>query len=136
MPWTAVHLTDGAYLRFSGAVTGEELVRANMHFYRQAYKGGPRFAVFDFTDVERFHVDTTSISRIAAQDTVAAAAAIPELVVAVVAPQLLVFGMLRMWEMQVGETGWHIKVARSRAEAFSWLENEGIATERFAALQD
>ena len=135
MAWHTDYLADGAYVRFSGATTGDDIVRANTHFYEHAYKSGPRFCVFDFSDVDEFNVDRTAVERVAAQDVVAAAAALPELIVAVVAPQLAPYGMSRMWEMQVAETGWRTKVMRSRAEAFAWLEQHGIATDPFPTLQ-
>ena len=135
MPWTADYLTDGAYMSFWGATTGDEVVRAKTHFYAQAYKAGPRFAVLDFSKIECLDVDRIAIGRVAAQDVVAAAEAVPDLAVAVVAPHPVTYGMARMWEMQVAETGWRTKVARSRPEAFAWLEEQGIATDRFAVLQ-
>jgi hypothetical protein len=136
MPWAMDYHPDGAYVRFSGRTTGEDIIHANTQFYSHAYKSGPRFAVFDFSEIEQFEVDRTAIERAAAQDLVAAAAALPVLAVAIVAPQLISYGMSRMWEMQVAETGWQTKVTRSRREAFVWLEHQGISTDRFTALQD
>jgi hypothetical protein len=136
MPWTADYFGDGAYVKFSGAIKGEEIVRANSDFYAHAYKDGPRFAVFDFSETVQFDVDRTAVDRIAAQDVVAAAAVVPELTVAVVAPQMVVYGMARMWELQIGGTEWRTTIARSRSEALAWLAEQGIATDRFAVLAD
>jgi hypothetical protein len=135
MPWIADYLADGAYVTFSGATTGADLIRANTQFYAHRYYKGPRFCVFDLSAVEHLDVNRTDIERVAAQDVVAAAAAIPNLVVAVIAPQPFSFGMARMWELQVGETEWRTKVVHSRPEALKWLTEQGIATDRFGALQ-
>jgi hypothetical protein len=41
--------------------------------------------------------------------------------VAVVAAQDYIYGMLRMWEVFVSDTGWNVHVFRHRAEAEAWL---------------
>jgi hypothetical protein len=135
MPWIADYLADGAYVKFSGATTGADIVRANTQFYAHRYIAGPRFCVFDFSAIESFEVDRTAVERVAAQDVVAAASALPDLAVAVVAPHPVSFGMARMWEAKVAETEWRTKVVRSRPEALEWLAEQGIATGRFGALQ-
>jgi hypothetical protein len=135
MPWTADYHADGAYVRFSGATTGADLVSANTQFYAHGYHKSPLFCVFDFSAIDSLDANRTDIERVAAQDVVAAAAVLPHLIVAVVAPQPFPFGMARMWEAMVSETEWDTRVVRSRAEAIDWLAGEGVATDRFSALQ-
>ena len=133
MPWATNYFASGAYTRFWGATTGDDLVTANAEFHAQEYPDRPRFAVVDFTATERFDVDRMDIQRIADRDIVAAHA-LADLVVAVIAPSLVTLGMSRMWEIQVWETGWRTKIARSRPEAFAWLAEHGIQADRFDAL--
>lgn len=136
MPWTADYLPDGAYVRFSGDMTGGDLVEANADFYTREYNAGPRFAVFDFSAVEQFHVGREAIDRVVAQDHVAAMAAVRDLVVAVVAPQEFGYALARTWENQLADTPWRTLVARSQPEALAWLSRQGFAARRFGARAD
>ena len=123
-------------MRFSGVTTGDDFIRANADFYAHAQPPGLRFVVADLSAIERYEADRTDIARIADQNVALTASALPDLVVAVVAPDLVPFGMARMWEIQAWQTGWRTKIARSRSEAMAWLAEQGIAIDRFEKADD
>ena len=47
----------------------------------------------------------------------------PGVVIAVIAPTPLLFGMARMWEALVHRTNWRVKVDRSCVGAYAWLRS-------------
>jgi hypothetical protein len=136
MPWTTDYFATGAYMRFSGVTTGDDIVRANAEFHAREYLPGRRFVVADLSGIEGYEVERTDIGRIVDHNVAVAASAMPDLVVAVVAPDLVPFGMARMWEIQTWQTGWRTKIARSRPEAMAWLAEQGIAIDRLGSPDD
>jgi hypothetical protein len=136
MPWTADYFASGAHMRFSGVTTGDEILRANAEFHERVYSPGPRFVLADLSAIERLDIDRDDVSRIVDHNLGVAASAMPDLAVAVVAPDLVPFGMTRMWEIQTWQTGWRTKIARSRSEAMAWLAEQGIAIDRFEKADD
>ncbi len=125
MPWTAAYLPDGVYTAFSGHTMGGEILAAVREFFAHSYEHGPRFALFDLTDVTEFDVDAVDIDRIVMEDR-RAAQTIHDMAIAVVAPEAVQYGIARMWELRLEPTEWRTKVVTSLAEALLWLGEEGI----------
>ena len=127
MSWTTYHYADGIYVTFCGDTTGDELVRANTDFHTHARNCYPRFAVFDFSSVRRFDVDRAAMDHLIAQNLIAADA-VPELAVAIVAPEPATYYAARVWEHSVEHTAWRMRIVRSAAGALRWLSDQGITT--------
>lgn len=72
------------------------------------------------TGVERFDVSPEAVKQIAEQDR-RAARANPKLVIALVGPTDLIFGMIRMWQAHVDEANIATSAFRTRDEAELWL---------------
>jgi hypothetical protein len=72
------------------------------------------------------HLDLSAeeVRIIAEQDRRMAQIAPPGVVVAMIAPREVDYGMARMWQVLVEETGWDTKVFRSFDEADSWLREK------------
>ena len=136
MPWTTDYLTAGAHIAFSGLITGDDIFRAKAEAYTREYESGLRFVVLDYEAVEDFDVDRGDVDRTVTQDRAAARGVLPDLSVVAIAPQPAAYGVARLWEAQMGSTGWRTSVVRSRAEAFDWLAKSGIPTEDLPAVLD
>jgi hypothetical protein len=51
---------------------------------------------------------------------------VPNMLVAIAAPRDYAFGMARMWQAFVEDTGWNTAVFRSRAAASDWLRENKV----------
>jgi hypothetical protein len=137
MPWTSDYHAAGAYITFTGRMTGEDLIQAKTEAYSRQYETGrPRFVVLDYVAVEQFDVDRGDVERTVVQDRDAESRELPSLLVAAVAPHAHTYGMARMWEARLEPTRWQTKVLRSRHEALGWLARHGVEIDRPSALQD
>ncbi len=134
MPWTAHYRFDGAYTAFSGRTTGDELLAAVRDFFAHRYARDPCFALFDFTGASEFDVDSIAIDRIVMEDR-RAAATMPDLSIAVVAPEAIQYGIARMWQLRLDPTPWRTTVVTSLTQALRWLSDQGFDTDRLAVPQ-
>jgi hypothetical protein len=133
MPWTAHYFADGAYVTFTGHTTGRDILDANAAFYARPYIHGPRFAVFDFSAVDRLDVDGAALERAIEQDLDAAGRDVGDMAAVIVAPDEGAYLLARAWELRVEATGWRTKVARSRSHALRWLRDQRLAMARSRA---
>lgn len=108
-------------LTASGTFTDQELIDTKMHILEVMRQGMPvDYGLVDFSDIDRFAVDSAGI-REAARIDMAMAQTVGKVTVAVIAPSDIAFGMARMWEIYVHPTHWDTCVFRNRIEAESWL---------------
>ena len=80
-----------------------------------------KYQILDFsqcTDFELSSDDINSLSQLA----INASKINPNVIMAIVAPTDLVFGMSRVYEVYAEESGFKIKVFRNKSEAESWVE--------------
>jgi hypothetical protein len=131
MSWNAHYVADGVYTAFSGRVTGGDILAAVKDFFAHAFARGPRFALFDYTDVTELDLDSTGVERIVMHDRNAAAIH-RDVAVAIVAPAAIVYGLARMWQIRLDPTPWHTTIVTSLPEALRWLGDQGVDTERLA----
>src|SRR5687767_8376766 len=125
MAFEATYLASGAELRFSGVVTGDEILEAKREFFAHEFPDEARYVICDFTAAVRFEIPSDAVTRIVEQDRDAMDDH-PHLLEAVIAPQPVAFGLSRMWQMKVDEVRPHTGVVRTRAEAIRWLEAAGL----------
>ena len=81
-----------------------------------------KYQILDFsqcTDFELSSDDINSLSQLA----INASKINPNVIMAIVAPTDLVFGMSRVYEVYAEESGFKIKVFRNKSEAESWVES-------------
>jgi hypothetical protein len=105
-----------------GVLTGKQLIANNDRILSSKSYEGVRWLLIDETDAT-MDISAEEIRTIRQQDDLLAAA-LPELVTAIVAPRDYGFGMSRMWEMLTERPGWSTRAFRSRPEAESWLREE------------
>ena len=125
MPIEVEFLNEGAFVRVMarGVVTDEEF----SNYLEQLYPSDEvtrlqRYALVDWSRVTDVRISNKGI-RAGAQKIIQASKIVPVgAVVAVVASSERAFGLARMWEAHVAETGWQTRVFKDLLTAEQWLE--------------
>ena len=128
MPLKIKYLDDGLGVLFigEGIVTGKDIISSNNQIFSSEEKMKKnKYGLIDYSKITQFEVSTPEVEIIASQDK-KASEYIPDGVVAVVAKKDLVFGINRMWEIIVENTGlqWEIMVFRDREYAEAWIKEK------------
>ncbi len=123
MPIQLIYDTDGidVIIRGSGIVNADELQHSNEQIYSGDRVHKLRSQMFDFTGVSKFDLSTADMDMLAEQDK-AAASKSPNLVIAIVGSDDLMFGLAKMWEVFVSEASLKANVFRTITEACAWLD--------------
>jgi len=119
-----IHISpDGKKVEFisSGTVTGAEILDANRSIYTPETLRKLAYKIVDRTTCTDYQVSAEEVQLIANQDKEAAKIN-PDLQILLVAPTDLQFGVSRMWQAYVGETGLQTKIFRDRESAYAWLQ--------------
>ena len=122
MPVRLVTVAQGQGLVYSahGRVTGPDFLAANEEALNLPL--APLvFSVVDHSGASELYYDGNHIKRIVEQDKQLMKLVRPGLLVAVIAPTNLEFGLSRMWQQMAAITGWEIMVVRSRDDADRWV---------------
>jgi hypothetical protein len=137
MPINIIRLDKGTglILRCDGAVSGKDKIEVNQLLLSSPERlGALRYIVIDEESVGC--VLSTSEARIVAEQDKQIAKLTPQgLVVAVVTPRDVDFGMARMWQVFVEQTGWKTEVFRSRESAAVWLD-QTVGENSYLSLAD
>ena len=122
MPVRLATIAQGQGLVYSayGRVTGPDFVAANEEALKLPL-GEIVFSVVDHSGASELYYDGNHIKRIVEQDKQLMQLVRPGLLVAVIAPTNLEFGLSRMWQQMAAITGWEILVVRTRDEADRWV---------------
>ena len=125
MPIEIEYLDDGlgVLVTGEGLVTGKDIISSNNQIFSSAEKMTKnKYGLIDYSNITQFEVSTPEVEIIASQDQ-KASEYIPDGIVAVVAKKDLVFGINRMWEVVVENTGlqWETMVFRDREDAEAWI---------------
>ena len=123
MPIQLIYEPDGVGVVFKGTgiVDGAEIQRCNDQIYAPERILQLRSQLCDFCEVTKFNLSDDDMRLLAAQDR-AAAAQNPNLAIAIVGNNDLMFGLAKMWEVFVSEASLKAKVFRTLQEARDWLE--------------
>lgn len=123
---------SGAVLVCEGVVTGHELIATLKDVFSRDLVAQPYlYKLFDCNGMKGIDVTFQDIKD-AAQLGVAASRDMPNFVAAIYANSDAAFGLARMWEAYVQQTGWKTHVFRSRHEAVAWLKT---AAEKISGRQ-
>jgi hypothetical protein len=123
MPFSIEWTDDGRTVLCSGSgvVTGGEILRATETCLAQPERFRTLLrATIILAGITELEVSADDVKRIAFLDG-RLAALNPRAAVAIVAPQDSVFGVARMWEAYVEDTGWQTGVFRTLFDAEAWL---------------
>jgi hypothetical protein len=119
-----LHGGIGALISCSGDVTAQEFIDADNQLLAVPKQFAEcRFVIVEFTSISSFNVSASEVRRFVDLD-IRMAAIQPRLVVAVVAPTDVTFGMSRMWQVMAEVTGWEIMVFRTRQKGEDWVRQK------------
>ncbi len=125
MPEEKKYLSDdyGVEIIGKGVVSGEELYNTANVVYSGDTLLKQKYLLINFVHVENLDVSTEDIVKLANQD-IAASKTNPNILIAIVGEQDVVFGLARMWEAHVYESAFETMVFREREEAVAWINKK------------
>lgn len=124
MPLTIELLEDGEGIQVSatGDVNGRQIIEANEEIFASNPLSGRRYQIIDYTGAESYDVSTSEIQTLAKQD-LAAWDRKPDMIIAIVSEDDLVYGISRMWEGFIGAKSSNTGVFRTVGEARAWIDS-------------
>lgn len=123
MAWTIEYGSQGAELLFTGRCDGADLVGSHEAIYSHHYEEGLRYIVADFSHVDFIEPSIADLVRIADHDRQYLLRNPPH-VLALVAPQALVLGLLRIYVDCMEGSPLRTHISSTRSEASAWLLSE------------
>ena len=128
MPVKIVDLDNGRGNLISGAgtLTSKDYLKALKKHLSQDTEKFKRYkySLADFTNVTKVEEFPSDDIELVAHLCRQAARINSDPLVVIVADQDLLFGLSRMWEILMDETGWNIKVFRTRDAAETWIKEK------------
>ena len=116
-------VNDGLLVEAEGIITIEDLIQANDQIYSSREKiMALKYQIWDFQKVKDL-ISTADDMRVLAAQDAEAAKLNPDMIIALISPWDLGFGMGRMWEAFVDQSNINTHVFRTREEAESWVES-------------
>ena len=124
MPIETRYIADGTGFEMigKGHITGKEICDALEEIYTSEKLPQQKFQIWHFTEVDNFDFPKHEFDRMVRLDANASQSN-PNIIIAVVGEEDLIFGMSRMWEahMQIEDAGFETMTFRQRAEADAWI---------------
>jgi hypothetical protein len=107
----------------SDTVSGTDIIAANKEIYRNENFLKQRYQLVDKTKCSEYQVSNEEIQLIVEQD-IAASKINPNVIVALISPTPMQYGMSRMYQGYVGDSGFLTEVFRDRKSAEKWIEEQ------------
>ena len=107
----------------AGIVSGDEVLEAHKEIYNEENLHRQRYQIIDRTRCDYYCIRPEEIEKIAALD-IAAAKINPHIVIAVVSPTDLQYGMSRMWQIYVEKSPLKTHIFRDRQSADAWIQEQ------------
>ena len=128
MPIDIRYLDNGIGVLYigQGIVTGDEIIKSNRNIFSSKERMEKlKYGFIDYSNITQLSVSNSEIEIIASQDK-KASEYIPDAVVAVAAKRDFEFGLNRMWEIVVENTGlqWETMLFRERDAAVKWIKQK------------
>ena len=121
MAYELVWEDNGVYWKYSGNVTGNEIIDASTSIYGDARFITLKYKFVDFFDVENFEMDQSQLALIAYQH-LAAERANPYLKNAIlIKPDHKMTQMAHEFAAFFGKSSWEVKVFTNPEEANKWV---------------
>lgn len=111
----------GYFTDYSGTVSNEDLFSSAEERLAFLEKNNPvRYFLSDFSDVDIFEVTPDAVIRLA--DIATKASKINDQIILIaIVPTDLQYGTGRMWQSYSNEANWKTYMARTKADAETWL---------------
>lgn len=125
MPVEVKYIDDGIGVEFhlTGIVSGEDVLKANAEVYQKKRLQRQCYQILDRTQCDQYQISSEDIRKIAEQD-IAAAKINPDIVIAIIASSKLEFGLSRMYQAYVQESGFVTEIFNDRDSAEEWLAEQ------------
>jgi len=105
----------------SETVTGEEVIEAHKEIYNEENLKKQKYQIIDRSHCKEYDVSTADVQKIAEIDN-AASKSNPNIIIALISPTEIQFGMSRMWQSYVEESRFLTHVFRDRKSACEWID--------------
>lgn len=105
----------------SGVVTGQEIIEANNKIYTRENLLSLKYKIIDRSNCTDYQVTAEEIKSIAAQD-IEASKINNNIVILLISPTALQYGMTRMWQMHVEATGFRSEIFKNRDSANEYIK--------------
>ena len=122
MPYTTHWEDRGIRWVFTGVLTNEELLNANLDIYDDPRFMEMHYQVVDFLQVTNFNVTPEVVREIGILDEKASQRN-PDVKVAVIATNLFHKGLTRMWELSGGGAIWQTAIFEDEETARVWVNH-------------
>ena len=125
MPIQIKYIAGGICVEFigSGVVTGADIIAANKEIYRNENFSRQRYQIVDRTKCTEYRVSHEEIRIIAEQDK-AASKTNPNIIVSLISTTDLQYGISRMYQAHVGDSGFLTEIFRDRQSTVEWIKNQ------------
>jgi hypothetical protein len=107
----------------SGIVTGKEIIEAHKEIYNEENLRKQKYQIIDRTHCTQYQVTSEEVERISEIDNNASEVN-PNIILAVVSPTSLQFGMTRMWQAYLEEDCFVTKIFQDRKSADEWIKSQ------------
>jgi hypothetical protein len=123
MPYQSIWEERGIHWKYTGLLTGDEILQSNMDIYGDPRFDRLRYQIVDMLGVETFDVSTESMEEVALMD-VGASTTNPRVVVAVVATDAQGKRLNELYETVAGGASWETELFLSLEEARAWITSK------------
>ncbi|MEJ2054046.1 MAG: hypothetical protein P8X42_09015 [Calditrichaceae bacterium] len=123
MPYKIQYYNDGGILvKGEQLVTGKEIEELNNILYETEAKiKNISYQIIDFTGVKNISISNEEVDNISRQDK-RACSINPDMLIAVISDQDVIYGLARMWEVKSGSSIIQAQVFRRHDEALQWIQ--------------
>jgi hypothetical protein len=123
------HIDNGVGIEIvaSGIVTGEEIIEAHKEIYNETNLKNQKYQIIDRSHCKEYKVSSADVQQIAEIDK-AASKSNPDIIIALISPTDIQFGMSRMWQTYVEESRFLSKVFRDSKSADEWIKKQLMKT--------
>ena len=123
MPYTIGWESHGIHSRFTGDVTGKEIIAHGAKLHGDARFDSVRFIIADFSGTQQLTITLDEVKEIAARDAVAALSN-PRVRVAIVSNSETVDVGSALYKSDNANSTWKAEIFRTLEEARRWAEGE------------
>ncbi len=111
---------EGVYLRFSGPVTADEIIRENLKMFMDLRFRGSRYQIWDFLNIDSFSMSEEEASMLSRDDSEIAGLA-PDLKVAIVTQRDDIERIAELYQEGMEGSTWQARVFRQLDDARQWV---------------
>lgn len=123
MPYVIEWGQKEVYCKFTGEVSGQDLIGCNMSMYGSVRFDDIRIQIFDMLDVSKINFTSEDVKKVAALDR-AAAKNNTRLKCALVSTDEVALGQSKIYQNEISDSPWEGKSFRTISEAREWASKK------------